>query len=113
MEYTLDYFIKKFEAIPENHWFVGSLTNGSQYCALGHCGGYYTEEAKALDSIVRRANPGVYSISDINDLSGMYGRYGKTPKERVVNFLKEVREENKAVNIVNEILNEKQVLEIV
>jgi hypothetical protein len=37
--YTVDYFIKKFEAIPEEDWndFVQYDTSTQTRCALGHC----------------------------------------------------------------------------
>lgn len=39
-KYTVDYFINKFEAIPEFEYNVGELRNdynSDQKCALGHC----------------------------------------------------------------------------
>ena len=37
--YDTEYFIKKFEAIPDDKWITGSLENEPGYCcALGHCG---------------------------------------------------------------------------
>jgi hypothetical protein len=36
--YTAEYFIRKFEAIPEEKWCVRCLTDGASSCALGHCG---------------------------------------------------------------------------
>jgi hypothetical protein len=40
MQYTVDYFIDKFEKIPEELWCVESFTiiTLGQSCALGHCG---------------------------------------------------------------------------
>lgn len=39
MTYDVNYFIKKFKAIPDKDWTTGSFMNGftSQRCALGHC----------------------------------------------------------------------------
>lgn len=39
MEYTVDYFIKKFEAIPEERWTTGTFLSYEEErrCALGHC----------------------------------------------------------------------------
>ncbi len=37
-KYTIDYFIKKFEAIPEELWCTGQLTINGKHCALGHTG---------------------------------------------------------------------------
>lgn len=37
-KFTVDYFIKKFEAIPEELWTIGIQQNEfGQRCALGHC----------------------------------------------------------------------------
>jgi hypothetical protein len=38
MKYNVDYFIKKFEAIPETKWITTYLNLEDAYCALGHCG---------------------------------------------------------------------------
>ena len=39
--YNVDYFIKKFEAIPESKWCTQKIDNGNgQYWALGHCDGW-------------------------------------------------------------------------
>lgn len=37
--YTVDYFIKKFEAIPEDSWCTGQFVDhfSGQRCAQGHC----------------------------------------------------------------------------
>lgn len=36
--YTVDYFIKKFEAIPEILWCIRNLHHEDRSCAMGHCG---------------------------------------------------------------------------
>lgn len=38
--YDVDYFIKKFEVIPDELWYIGDFQNidGSKHCAMGHCG---------------------------------------------------------------------------
>jgi len=36
MNYDLDYFIKKFEAIPENRFCIGNFMDGNRRCFLGH-----------------------------------------------------------------------------
>jgi hypothetical protein len=36
--YTAEYFIRKFEAIPEEKWCVNEFRAGRKKCALGHCG---------------------------------------------------------------------------
>lgn len=103
MNYNLDYFIKKFEEIPEEKWCVGSFRNKQdQCCALGHCGvkaGNMNdpEEAHALKILMYPYYP-VIGIVAINDgLS--YGEptvdftaYGSTPKQRILKALTEIKE---------------------
>lgn len=36
--YDVNWFIKKFEAIPEDKWVVGVFQEGDKCCAQGHCG---------------------------------------------------------------------------
>lgn len=36
--YTVDYFIKKFEAIPEDRWTTCELHMDDKKCVAGHCG---------------------------------------------------------------------------
>lgn len=39
MIYDVDYFIKKFEAIPEGMWICGDFSDGNgRHCAQGFCG---------------------------------------------------------------------------
>lgn len=38
MKYDVDYFIEKFEAIPEKFWMEGAFKQGKRKCANGHCG---------------------------------------------------------------------------
>lgn len=37
MDYNIQYFIDKFEAIPEENWCTGTLKDGNRLCAFGHC----------------------------------------------------------------------------
>lgn len=96
--YTIDYFIEKFEAIPLKNWVTGSegfeCIDGKA-CALGFCGitkredgsNYVpTKESSALirlfggiDDLDWKA---VYRVND-----GFFELKG-TPKERVLNKLK-------------------------
>lgn len=38
MIYDVNYFIRKFEAMPESLWCAGSFNRDSQKCVYGHCG---------------------------------------------------------------------------
>lgn len=47
-----EYFIKKFEAIPEEKWITGTYINcREECCALGHCGERYNKSSfKAFET---------------------------------------------------------------
>jgi len=94
-KYTKEYFIKKFEAIPDELWYVGKYTNPENpncHCALGHCGESApfsygrTEESEALRNLSSSPR---WNISTINDNVGFMVNYqGSTPKDRILNALK-------------------------
>lgn len=90
MTYDRDYFIKKFESIPDEQWYVGNYTNEDRtaFCAYGHCGEYgltdpFTKEATALQYLLEDAHL-------INDGLNGYNRLGITPKERILNALRAI-----------------------
>lgn len=87
MTYDKNYFITKFEAIPDKKWFVGDYHNKSKtkYCALGHCESDElgtTFESRALSHLLNGC------ASEINDGLCGYDSYGKTPKQRILHALK-------------------------
>lgn len=99
MKYDVNYFINKFEAIPEEKWTdSGRLFDGDKRCALAHCGvvgnrdgrnlGNYihTEESNALMNFFENK----YDIWNINDNSSI----GGTSKQRILNYLKEKKEKS-------------------
>ena len=97
MKFDLDYFIAKFEAIPDEKWCRGSLLNQEgQSCALGHCGvgadvmstedTNWTDEGRALQALT---NERIWMVND--SFCSSYNEYGQTPKERVINYLKELK----------------------
>jgi len=113
MEFTREYFIEKFEAIPDNLWTIVYLTselNSKCHCALGHCGvklndddeNEYTDEAWALSNILSSyhemafgfsADPSVLTHNNvwrINDDNLNRHLTGKTPKERILNALRDI-----------------------
>lgn len=95
MQYTIDHFIKKFEAIPEENWTTGKFINASgQKCALGHCmvdDKLLSPEFHALreifcsDKFVIGTN-----IGDINDGNDDLFQQS-TPKQRVLAALNDVK----------------------
>lgn len=97
MKYDLEYFIAKFEGIPEHEWCTGTYisADGLSKCAYGHCGVRAstpdTDEEKGLDAITGDIEGGYY-ISLVNDnKNDSFSEFGSTPKERVINYLKSLR----------------------
>jgi hypothetical protein len=93
MIYDKEYFIKKFEAIPENRWIAGSFSDkldNSKHCALGHCGesaNTVTDDGIYLAMLFRC---GKHEVTQINDGIGFFKEYGSTPKERILNALRQL-----------------------
>jgi hypothetical protein len=93
MQYTVDYFIKKFEAIPEDLWAIGSYCDEGKFCALGHTGVRakmkdYTEEGNALFYILIKTGEGVITI---NDGGGETKYQQPTPKQRILAALYDIK----------------------
>ena len=95
MTYDIDYFINKFEDIPEDKWcneYYVDPKDETKRCALGHCGCLEFKdanpEADALgDIFVKRG----YSVFYVND--GMIEEYSQpTPKQRILAALKHIKE---------------------
>ena len=105
MTYDVDYFIKKFEAIPENKWCInsrGEIVGGiEQRCALGWC--YPTfQEAKRTenywneDSLEDKALMGMFkSVLNIKPPlvnNGLAKNYPQpTPKQRILAALYDIK----------------------
>lgn len=109
--FDVNYFIKKFEAIPEDKWTPMQWfdKNTGACCALGHCGvrgGYdisEIEEAQVLTNLIFDNCPA--GINSINAGSnwGLNFYPQPTPKRRVLAALYDVREATiKAIKPVNE-----------
>lgn len=101
-KYTVDYFIKKFEKIPQKEWTVGEYVNDKgKCCALGHCGAklvfdkhsgiedeYFPEEAEALKELLVYYT--AYLPSLIND--GDVSEYNLGhPKKNILAALGEIK----------------------
>jgi hypothetical protein len=102
MEYTVDYYINKFEAIPEELWGTGKYRDkDDKCCALGHCGQKagpvkLIEEAKALDDlIISYYKTNVIAIND-GSYRGTpetnFMSYGDTPKQRILTALRQIKD---------------------
>lgn len=91
-KFNKQYFIAKFEAIPENHWCVGNTENmDGQRCAIGHCvqndgETLDEEEAEALKVLFVTSG----SIADINDNKNSTYKQ-PTPKQRVLAALRDIK----------------------
>ena len=97
--YDVDYFIQKFEAIPENLWCRASYgRNGGPRCAIGHCadpdGGANpsNDESTAL----RYLFMSYYgcSVISVNDkyIDGM----SLSPKLRILAALRDIKSKQEA-----------------
>jgi hypothetical protein len=105
IEYTIKYFINKFENTKEEDWRIGRLKNKEgQKCAVGHIMKYNPEgnfssstinsqiEVDALINIFLKSSKGIHSASNVNDNKcgtkyGVYSYLGNTPRQRILNFL--------------------------
>lgn len=91
--FTVDYFINKFQAIPEEQWTTEKFSNDlGQHCALGFCGWSQTkdelQEGRALIDLCWNYLDS--SIAWIND--GLEDKYQEsTPKSRVLAALNDIK----------------------
>ncbi len=98
-KFDVDYFIKKFEAIPENLFTTDTFRSDGQYCALGLCGMNYTNSKWAKEPINRvpesileaRSLLEVLPLTTaINDGNNSYYQQ-PTPKQRVLAALYDIK----------------------
>jgi len=91
MKYDKNYFISKFEAIPEDRWITRDLADDAgRCCAFGHCGVRHvepgpndSEEADALAALLQ------HRTALIND--GDTEEYQQpTPKQRILAALNDL-----------------------
>lgn len=90
--FTPDFFIQKFEAIPEEKWCVGDYFNEQgQYCALGFTmkkSGGSANESFCLSELF--GVHGALSVTHVND--GKDVRYPQaTPKQRILAALGDIK----------------------
>lgn len=100
--YDVDFFIKKFEAIPEDMWAISSRFREGKRCAYGWCypsgyeayesmvGGCRTsDEEKSLTALIRILNP-EWGAATINN--GIAKEYPQpTPKQRILAALYDIK----------------------
>lgn len=96
-KYTVNYFIKKFRAIPENKWCIGEYKKGERFCAYGFCGcrngNENTPESDSLQIIFNKYR---IRVSFTNDGKADWPDYttqifGNTPKERILTTLENIK----------------------
>jgi hypothetical protein len=92
-KFTVDYFITKFEAIPEEKWCSGHHEDDiGRHCAAGHCGerdDIHTDESQALCDLIPY-RPFWGGVAQIND--GLNDRYQQpTPKQRILAALRDIK----------------------
>ena len=102
MQFIYNYFIKKFESIPESKWFVDEYSNenDTKFCAYGHCGmreGFRINdlvEPFALKNIFNDYIGTSYdnTIPIINDGDFGWKLVSKSPKERILLALYTIKE---------------------
>lgn len=110
--YNIDYFISKFEAIPEENWCVRALSDDKgAHCALGHTMSslWPSKETNALVGVFKpfwsincRKNVPEINNGDCPDYQQ------PTPKQRILaalHDLKTLEEQNNAVSAAQEIAN--------
>lgn len=100
MSYDVDYYIKKFTAIPERKWTtrVLNIAGTDICCALGHCGERImgtTMESRTLFSMFHK-KLGV-EVPTVNDGAPITMGYsdvpylGDTPRERILAALELIK----------------------
>lgn len=91
-KYTVDYFIKKFRAIPEEKWITHDF-NGphDSHCSLGFCGFGHDKETPEGNELLNLFDNQYLDLVDLND--GNLGNviFGDTPKERILTALENIK----------------------
>lgn len=84
MKYDIDYFIKKFEAIPEELWIIRQYKDAQgRACAFGHCGATAVHECTPEEHALMLLTRSEMSIAEVND--GGDSRFRQpTPKQRIL-----------------------------
>ena len=105
-EYTVDHFLAKFEAIPEELWFVGGyfdMDNPEKRCALGHCNQTpHKEDTKESIALEHLFDFAYFTVCSINDGAEPDPTWSPrplknilalpTPKQRVLAALRHIKE---------------------
>lgn len=111
--YTIDYFIKKFTAIPDDQWVIGKFydpENLQRFDASGHCGvlrrNDTNAEIEALNTILRRYFPDG-GATPINDGLGKFRElFGNHPKWRILRALQAAKDAENALEKVKAVVRD-------
>lgn len=118
INYDIDYFLDKFSNIPDENWTTGELKEKgtNKYCAFGHCDITTltlkdinnNREASALVNIIGNMWDVVYINDGTDKYANLhYSHLGATPKERIINSLKEIKsqnEQNQQSDIIRDVI---------
>lgn len=103
MTYNIPYFIKKFEAIPEDKWCTGEFDLNGRHCVFGHCGMSAEStvgkipEAQALTSLFHRYGGGAVATNDDFDTDRNLGQGHEVSRDRILAALNWIqKQEEKA-----------------
>jgi hypothetical protein len=90
--YTAQYFIDKFEAIPEEEWCTGAISYEGKHCAYGHCGYMHThtDESSALRGLFQKLERFTF-VTEVNDCKEA-PYLQETPKQRILAALRDIVE---------------------
>jgi hypothetical protein len=87
--YDVDYFIRKFSAIPEENWLINEYARGTSYCAFGHCG---MRDNNSIDRIPEaKVLAGILPDAAIINDGEKRGYQQPTPKQRVLAALYDIK----------------------
>ena len=98
-KYTVDYFIRKFEAIPDDRWTTEKyIDHDDRRCAIGHCGvsedgnfvGAETPESCALRAIFK-LHLGNLCVASVNDGDCPWLFPQATPRARILAALRQAK----------------------
>ncbi len=94
MNYTVDYFIEKFSAIPETKWCINRRENDlGQRCAHGHCySGSVGENGSVEKALSKLSKELGYKVGLAPINNGDDERYQQpTPKQRIMAALYDIK----------------------
>lgn len=96
MQYDVDYFIRKFEAIPEEMWCTHlRYGGGGTHCALGHIEASSTNSGKEEFEFKMLMQGNQTSLTVVRINNGDDGRYQQpTPKQRILAALYDIKKLN-------------------